>query len=212
MTHITPQLLTAAIGCQADIADRWAPVLDVAMAKFEINTARRAAAFLAQIGHESNLLTATAENLNYSAERLLQIFPAHFNPATAAAYARRPVAIANRVYASRNGNGPEGSGDGWRYRGQCPIQLTFKNNYLAAGQGIGVDLVANPDLIQVPRIGALVSAWYWRSRSCNEMADAGDFDGVSDLINKGRKTAAIGDANGYAGRLALYQQASKALA
>lgn len=209
--QISAQQLVNATGCRQDVAERWATVISAAMDKFGINTPKRMAAFIAQIAHESNLFTSTIENLNYSAAGLMQIFPSKFKPSEAEAYARRPAAIANRVYANRFGNGKETSGDGWRYRGRGPIQITFKDNYRACGDALGIDLVGNPDLLVVPRNGAMSAGWYWNSRNCNEMADAGDFDGVSDLINRGRKTEAIGDATGYASRLALYKRAIAAL-
>jgi putative chitinase len=219
---ITPQQLMAAIGCPFDLASRWAPVLSAAMDRFSINTPARQAHFLAQIAHESAGLTALAENLNYSADRLLRIFPAKFKPSEAEAFARKPAAIANRVYANRFGNGPESSGDGWRYRGRGLIQMTFRNNYRAAGEAMGIDLENNPDLLLVPRNAAFSAAWFWRigaglrlskaalahglKDGCdlNDLADKGDLAGITLAIN--------GGLNGLAERTALFQRASKALA
>lgn len=196
---ITPQQLSAATGCRPEIAERWSAVISTAMDKFGINTAQRMAAFIAQIAHESNLFTATVENLNYSAARLLQTFPAKFKPSEAEAFARKPAAIANRVYSNRFGNGKETSGDGWRYRGRGLIQVTFKDNYRACGDALGIDLVGNPDLLIVPRNAAMSAAWYWNSRSCNELADAGDMEAITRAVN--------GGLNGYDERLALYKRA-----
>ena len=106
------------------------------------------AAFCAQLAHESGQLQRWTENLSYRWERLRQVFPKYFpSDAEARPFDRKPERIANRVYANRMGNGPEASGDGWRYRGRGPIQLTRTDNYRACGQGIGVDLVDDPDLL-----------------------------------------------------------------
>ncbi len=94
------------------------------------------AAFCAQLAHESGQLQRWTENLSYRWERLRQVFPKYFpSDAEARPFDRKPERIANRVYASRMGNGPEASGDGWRYRGRGPIQLTGKDNYRACGSG-----------------------------------------------------------------------------
>ena len=112
--------------------------------------------FLAQAAHECGEFTIVEENGNYSAERLLEIFPVtdpgtayrRFTPGQAKAYAHKPKAILSRAYASKDlGNGSEASGDGWRYRGRGPFQTTGKDNYRRMGERLGVDLVANPDLL-----------------------------------------------------------------
>jgi putative chitinase len=102
--------------------------LKAAMAYYKL-TPVQAAHFFAQTAHESGNFKAFSENLNYSAEGLLRIFPKYFDQATANKYARQPERIANRVYASRMGNGDEASGDGWRYKGRGALQLTGKSNY-----------------------------------------------------------------------------------
>ena len=102
--------------------------LKAAMAYYKM-TPVQAAHFFAQTAHESGNFKAFSENLNYSAEGLLRIFPRYFDQATANKYARQPERIANRVYASRMGNGDEASGDGWRYKGRGALQLTGKSNY-----------------------------------------------------------------------------------
>lgn len=196
---ITPQQLSAATGCRPEVAERWAAVISAAMDRFSINTPARQAHFLAQIAYESNLFTATVENLNYSAAGLLQTFPAKFKPSESEAFARKPASIANRVYANRFGNGKETSGDGYRYRGRGLIQITFKDNYRACGDALGIDLVGNPDLLIVPRNAAISAAWYWDSHSCNELADAGDMQSITRAIN--------GGLNGYDDRMALYKRA-----
>lgn len=209
---MTAEQLAQAIGCLVGRAEKWLPHLDAAMTRFEINTRLRKAAFLAQVAHESARLSVLEENLNYSVEALLRVFPRHFKTRVeAAGYARRPERIANRVYASRMGNGAEGSGDGWRYRGRGPIQLTGKDNYRLFSEVAGVDCLAEPTQLARADLGALAAAWYWHRAGCNIYADLGDFDGVSDMINIGRKTEKAGDSHGYQDRAERYGAALIAL-
>lgn len=203
--------LSRAIGCTIGKADLWLVPLMEACDKYQIDTKLRLAAFLAQVAHESGRLSILEENLNYSAQALTSLFSKYFTPAMATAYARHPQIIANRIYGNRMGNGNEESGDGWKYRGRGPIQITGKNNYRRCGEALGIGLIEKPELLINPEYGSLSAAWYWDTVNANSYADIGDFDGVSDLINKGRKTAAKGDAIGYADRLAIYQHALNVL-
>lgn len=122
--------------------------LKAALAHYKM-TPVRAAHFFAQCAHESGGFKAFNENLNYGAKGLQGIFKKYFpDAATAAKYERKPEMIANRVYASRMGNGDEKSGDGWKYRGRGAIQLTGKSNYLAFSKHIGdPEIMTNPDLV-----------------------------------------------------------------
>lgn len=181
--------------------------------EFGIDTPARLAAFLATIGHESSQLTVFSENLNYGAPALVSRFPTHFpNLSVALQYARQPEKIANRLYANREGNGDEVSGDGWRYRGAGAVQLTFHDNQKACADYFRLPLSAMEGWLRTPT-GALRSAgWFWWRNRCNPYADAGDFDGVCDIVNRGRKTTAIGDSIGWAERLALFNTAKGVLA
>ena len=109
----------------------------------------RAAHFFAQTAHESGGFKAFSENLNYSAKGLRGIFGKYFpTDAMARAYERQPQKIANRVYANRMGNGPESSGDGWKFRGRGALQLTGRDNYQAFANYIGrPEVMDNPDLV-----------------------------------------------------------------
>ena len=169
-----------------------------------INTPLRAAAFLAQIAHESGELTKLEENLNYSWQRLRAVFRKYFpNDDTAKVFHRRPEMIANLVYANRMGNGPESSGDGWKYRGRSPIHLTGKSNYARCGTVLCIDLVNNPDLAKSLEHGFWVADWFWHDRHLNQLADVGDFRGITFKIN--------GGYNGEPERNAYYVRAKKAL-
>lgn len=168
------------------IADQWLQPLNDAMARFNINTPQRAAAFIGQCAHESANFGTLTENLNYRMEALVAVWPRHF-PAldVAAQYHRKPEQIANRAYANRMGNGPEDSGDGWKYRGRGLIQLTGKSNYQLASDALRVDLVANPDAATEPAMAALTAAWFWSKHSLNELADKGNNQLISRRINGG---------------------------
>lgn len=100
--------------------------------------------FFGNIDHESGGFRIVRENMNYSASRLLQVFPRYFTKETATQYANKPDLIGNRVYGGRMGNAPD---EGYKFRGRGFLQLTGKNNYRAFGEYIGVDLIDNPDLV-----------------------------------------------------------------
>lgn len=205
---ITLTRLIAILPRSAPLAATFAPVLNAAMGKYQIVTPARIAAFIAQVGHESGQLTAFVENLNYSAEALQRVWPSRFSPAVAAACARKPEQIANIAYASRMGNGAPGSGDGWKYRGRGLIQVTGKANYQKCGEALGVDLVANPELLEQPQHAAMSAAWFWSVNGLNSLADAGDIQNIGSIINTGQKGKV---PNGADDRLALYARALKVL-
>jgi len=190
--ELTEQQLTLIMPGCTDPAT-WTAALNPAMARFEITSPERMAAFLAQIAHESGQLTRLSENLNYSAKRLMQVWPNRFpTMEKALQYERNPEKLANCVYAKRLSNGDETSGDGWRYRGRGLIQLTGRGNYRAASQGIGLPLEEQPDLLLQPDPAALSAAWFWKSHGLNELADdrnedndTEDFKTITRRINGG---------------------------
>jgi putative chitinase len=152
----------------------------------EINTVPRLRYLLAQVGHESMGLTVLEENLNYSWAGLYKTFPKYFTSSTAKNYARQPERIANRVYAGRMGNGPESSGDGWRYRGRGVIQLTGKSNYQAVAKRFPeIDCVADPHEIKTPDGAMAALVTFWLDNNCNRYADERDFVGLTKRINGG---------------------------
>lgn len=160
--------------------------------KFGINTPLRVAHFLAQCGHESGGFRVTNENLNYSAKGLNGIFKKYFpTEAAAAAYARNPQKIANKVYSNRMGNGTEASGDGYKFRGRGYIQLTGRDNYTAFGKSIGIDIPSNPD--SVATTYALASAaWFFSKNGLHRIADEGASDVVVTKITKRVNGGTIG--------------------
>jgi putative chitinase len=164
-------------------------------AKFQINTPLRLAHFLAQCGHESGGFRATQENLNYSAKGLNGIFKKYFpTEASAAAYARNPQKIANKVYGNRMGNGNEASGEGYKFRGRGYIQLTGKENYTAFGKAIGEDILANPDKV-ASTYALLSAAWFFSKNGLHKMADGGATDAVVTSITKRVNGGTIGLAD-----------------
>jgi putative chitinase len=164
----------------------------------------RKAAFLAQCAHESGHFVFVVENLNYSAEGLMRVFPKRFPTLQIAQqYARQPEKIGNKIYADRMGNGPESSGDGFKYRGRGIIQLTGKQNYARCGNAIGINLVNNPSYLETER-GAVESAmWFWTSNGLNTFADREDIKGLTKAIN--------GGYHGLDERIALYNKAKLVL-
>jgi putative chitinase len=130
---------------------------------FKIDSINKLTHFLSQCAHESGNFKVVEENLNYSAEGLLKIFPKYFSKDTAHIAARKPEMIANIVYSNRMGNGDKASGDGWRFKGRGYIQLTGKTNYSQFGKFIGVDLIANPELVAT-KYALTSAAWYFEVR------------------------------------------------
>ena len=207
----TQQHLKDIIGNNPYIAE-WHEALSAICPEYGIDTPQRLAAFIAQCCHESGGFKVLKENLNYRAESLMKTWPSRFpSMAVAQQYARNPQKIANYVYANRMGNGPESSGDGWRYIGRGLIQLTGKENYSWFAASIETPLEEIPDYLETFE-GAVQSAcWFWDTNNLNSWVDKSDFDGVSDVINRGRKTEKYGDALGFADRLKYYQKANRIL-
>ena len=166
--------------------DHWYGALNLLLPDYEIDTPQRVAAFLAQCAHESGSFKFLKENLNYRAVTLRKVFPKYFSDdAMAEAYAMQPEKIANRVYASRMGNGDEASGDGFRYCGRGLIQLTGKNNYTAFANSIDTPVEEIPEFLSTFE-GAVQSAcWFWDTNNLNVQADAGDIKTMTKKINGG---------------------------
>jgi putative chitinase len=183
LQQLSPPLLPQA-------SQMWATELSKGMTQWEINTIMRVQQFLATLMHESQGLQRVEENLNYSADGLLKVFPKLFKTREQAdLFARKPQSIANKVYANRMGNGAPESGDGWNYRGRGPIQATGKDMYRAVGKAINPAdtelFVKNPELLLKPELGSAAACWIWKSKGCNELADKGNFQGVTKKINGG---------------------------
>lgn len=207
---MTPQVQhIVAAGVKQATAEKWVDAVAAACQEFGIDTPQRIAGFLSQCAHESGGFTMLQENLNYRAATMATVWPTRFaerepdpkNPGKtkakkdakganipnkfALALERKPEMIANVVYAGRMGNGPTESGEGWLYRGRGLKQLTGKDNHRACSAGLGVDLVANPDLLLEPVYAARSAAWFWATNKCNTFADEGNIEGLTKKINGG---------------------------
>ena len=137
--------------------------------KYNISNEIELAHFLGQCHHESGGFKRVVENLNYSADRLLAIFPRHYNKVFAELEQRRPEMIANRVYADRMGNGSLLTGDGWKYRGRGYIQITGKHNYSLFDKQVPENILENPDLVAT-KYPLFSAAWFWNSRKIGTKA------------------------------------------
>lgn len=168
--------------------EEWADALGDALAWARIRDRREVAMFLAQVGHESSDLTQLEENLNYSAQRLTEVWPRRYPTVAAAApYARNPEALANHTYGGRMGNTMPG--DGWRFRGRGPIQLTGRENYARCKAATGLPLLTHPERVSAcARYGAMAAAWYWLDR----VTPGASIERVTEQVN--------GDLHGLADR------------
>lgn len=168
--------------------EKWVEAMNIIFPKYGITTPKRIASFIAQCGHESAGWRTFSENLNYSARSLNSVFSKYFVKAgrNAELYARQPEKIANIVYANRMGNGDAASGEGWKYRGRGPIQLTGKNNYTLFSHNMKVDAVNKPDLVSSdPEIALMSAIWFWNNNNLNRYADRGDIRTMTRRINGG---------------------------
>jgi putative chitinase len=166
--------------------DHWYEALCKILPDYEINTVQRVAAFMAQTAHESGGYKALTENLNYRAETLCKVWPRLFpNMDVANQYAHQPEKIANRAYGGRMGNGPEESGDGFKYCGRGLIQLTGKQNYTKFAESIETPVEEIPEFLSTFE-GAIQSAcWFWETNNLNQYADSGDILTMTKRINGG---------------------------
>ena len=175
---ITQQQLLQILPNAGSVAGVFVPVLNAAMGHYQIVGAKRVAAFIAQIGHESGQLKYVKEIWG-------------------------PTAAQAR-YEGRKDLGNTVTGDGSKYRGRGLIQITGRANYMACGEGLGLDLIKQPELLEKPQHACMSAAWFWATKGLNTLADADQFDKITRRINGGQ--------NGAADRQALYARALKVLA
>lgn len=183
--NFTPVHLKEIIGNNKHI-DQWHHAICEICPDYSIDTPVRLAAFLAQCAHESGNFQVLQENLNYRATSLMKTWPRHFpTMEIATEYERKPEKIANRAYANRMGNGPETSGDGWRYLGRGLIQLTGKDNYTKFANSLNMnidDVVKHLETFE----GAVHSAcFFWKTNNLNTWADKKDITTLTKRINGG---------------------------
>ncbi|SFW18643.1 glycoside hydrolase family 19 protein [Pseudomonas sp. NFACC10-1] len=178
---ITAQHLLQILPNASSRAGVFVPVLNVAMSKYAIVTKLRIAAFLAQVGHESGQLRYVRE---LGSDAYLEKYDT------------------GRL-AERLGNTPAHDGDGQLYRGRGLIQITGRANYAECGEALGLDLLQQPELLELPEHAAMSAAWFWHRAGLNTFADKSDFLTITKRIN--------GGTNGLAERQELYARALKIL-
>ena len=190
---------------KAAILKQYVDPLNDVVEYYEISkTNERLSAFLAQIIHESGGFTAVRENLNYGAAGLMTKFKKYFPTIELAKeYERQPARIANRVYANRMDNGPESSGDGWKFRGRGLIQLTGRYNYTQFAKGLGITVDEVVEYMETPEGACSSAGWFWDNNELNTYCDKKDFIGLTKRIN--------GGTNGLEDRKHHYELAIKLL-
>lgn len=203
MSILPNPLATLQEKCGTTADGMWGPGTYKAAKDFFKLTDNQAAHFFGQCAHESGNFSVFSENLNYSAEGLTKIFKKYFPTiASTAGYARKPENIANKVYANRMGNGPEASGDGWKFRGRGPIQLTGKDNYTAFAASVQrPDVLTNPDLV-VGELAFESALWFFRKNGLLTIADRGTDVATITAISK----RVNGGTHGLADRIAKTQK------
>jgi putative chitinase len=191
-----------AVAPHADVA-KWASALAPFMTASGITTPRRIAAFVGQVAWESTQFTQVEENLDYSASRLIMVWPSRFpTQAGANAFAHNPKGLADLVYANRMGNGNGASGDGYRYRGAGLIQLTGKDNQTKFAAAAKQAPATVGDYLRTSRGAAQSAVWFWQTKGLNRPADLWLLTQVTSMIN--------GGADGLSQRIAFCNAALKA--
>lgn len=203
LENLTIEQLQICTGSNKSNAEVFLPYIKEVCKSFGINTPKRLAAFLSQVGHESAGLSCLQENLNYSAEGLANTWPGRYSKRLqngayaknsvgrylpsdlALKIARKPVLIASYTYANRMGNGSIESQEGWKYRGMGLKQLTGKSNYAELTLDTGIDFVSNPDLLLQPCYAVISACWFWKKNNLQVFADKGDIEGMTKKINGG---------------------------
>lgn len=168
--------------------EHWHEALCEVLPDYDIDTPQRIAAFLAQCAHESGGFKAIKENLNYRPATLVTLFKKYFDLETATRYCAMPdkqAAIANRIYANRMGNGPEESGDGYKYCGRGLIQLTGKDNYSRYAQSLEISVEEASEHLTTFEGCVQSAAWFWEANNLNQWADKGDILTLTKRINGG---------------------------
>jgi putative chitinase len=165
---------------------KWLKPLQDTFAKYQINTPTRQAAFIGQCQHESNNFRTLEENLHYSANGLMRVWPSRFpNLDVANKYANDPEKIANKVYGGRADLGNTEEGDGWRFHGRGVIQLTGRSNYTVCGDALGQPFTSQPSLILEPEWACMSAGWFWNKKNLNSLADVENWSTMTKRINGG---------------------------
>ncbi len=175
---ITEQQLLQTLPSVGHQAGVFVSALNTAMNRYGIVGTPRVAAFIAQVGHESGQFRWVREIWGPTVQQA--------------------------AYEGRADLGNTAKGDGSKYRGRGLLQITGRGNYAACGEALGLDLVNQPNLLELPQHAAMSAAWFWSTRGLNTLADQGEFVKITRRVN--------GGTNGLADRQALYEKALKVLA
>lgn len=164
----------------------WHNALEQLLPDYGIDTPHRLAAFLAQCAHESGNFVFIKENLNYKWQSLRKVFPKYFpTDALAQQYEKQPERIANKIYANRMGNGPEESGDGYRFCGRGLIQVTGRDNYSWFAASLDISPEEASEYMETFEGAAQSACWFWETNNLNQWADRGDIVTLTKRINGG---------------------------
>ena len=166
-------------------AEHWVEALNKCWPDYDITTPQRQAAFMGECCVESAKFTEIEENLNYRPETLARQWPSHFTPEVAQSYAHQPEKIANRAYGGRMGNGPEESGDGWKFRGKGLIQLTGRDNYQGFADSLQMSVDDAATYLSTFEGCVQSACYFWESHNLNSLADQGNIDQISHIVNGG---------------------------
>ena len=179
------EALVAKVNANSDMLT----AINATLQEFNINTTKRIQYFITHVLVETANLQEFKENLNYSAAGLCEVWPSRFtltgeaDKANANDYEHNPEKLGSFVYAGRNGNGDEASGDGWKYLGRGGLGLTFKDNYTEFGAYCNLDLINYPQEVSETELGLRSAGWFWSKRNINAYADASDFASTVRIIN-----------------------------
>lgn len=181
-------------------ADQWCQVIEELLPRYNIDTPERVSAFLSQCAVETGGWRKFEENMNYSADRIMQVWPRIFDRELALQCHRNPEMVGNHAYANRMGNGGPETGDGWKYRGRGPIHLTGRRNYTMFAETFDDPslIIETPDVVAEDKHISLISAlWFWDINNLNDLADVRQITKLSRKVN--------GGDHGLPQRIALFQ-------
>lgn len=181
--RLTSGSLAQAYGIPLSIANAWYPSIMDSVHQYRLTSEKEVLYLIAQMAYETSLFRRVREVMNYTTpERILAVFGKYVMPGEAKLFVRQPEKLANRVYANRNGNGPESSGDGYRYRGGGGIMLTGKANYRRYGSACNADMVHEPALIEQMYHACGSAAWFWVDHDLGRFAAKDDVTGMTKAI------------------------------
>lgn len=165
---------------------KWLKPLNDTFAKYGMDTAVRQAAFIGQCGHESNSFKTLEEGLNYSAARLMAVWPSRFPSLEVAnQYANNPEKLANKVYGGRADLGNTEDGDGFKFHGRGLVQLTGRSNVTVCGEALGQPFAEHPELLLEPEWACMSAGWFWNKKGLNALADSESWELMTKRINGG---------------------------